>query len=195
MLASPPWDHAGQMVPHRLDVTGLGGLKLAQADHFRRDIHLGVGGPGAARSKPHASPHRRRDEPPRPIGRTARQPQPTRPGSRRGSRRASLGQPGALRTGGCVRPPGHRAGGVGWRRGTPCRRLNEHRGGIYATWLEDAGIPARVIDELMGHEATSRGGQQRGSAMGPTTGTPPRGDGRPPRHGDPATPHGGAGGR
>jgi hypothetical protein len=128
--------------------------------------------PGAARSKPHASPHRRRDEPPRPIGRTARQPQPTRPGSRRGSRRASLGQPGALRTGGCVRPPGHRAGGVGWRRGTPCRRLNEHRGGIYATWLEDAGIPARVIDELMGHEATSRGGQQRGSAMGPTTGTP-----------------------
>jgi hypothetical protein len=50
--------------------------------------------------------------------------------------------------------------------------LNEHRGGIYATWLEDAGIPARVIDELMGHEATSRGGQQRGSAMGPTTGTP-----------------------
>ena len=36
----------------------------------------------------------------------------------------------------------------------------------YATWLEDAGIPARVIDELMGHEATSRSGQQRGRAMG-----------------------------
>ena len=35
----------------------------------------------------------------------------------------------------------------------------------YATWLEDAGIPARVIDELMGHQASSRGGQ-RGSAMG-----------------------------
>jgi integrase len=35
----------------------------------------------------------------------------------------------------------------------------------YATWLEDAGIPARVIDELMGHEASARG-QQRGSAMG-----------------------------
>jgi hypothetical protein len=32
--------------------------------------------------------------------------------------------------------------------------------------LEDAGIPARVIDEVMGHEATSRVGQQRGSAMG-----------------------------
>jgi integrase len=36
----------------------------------------------------------------------------------------------------------------------------------YATWLKDAGIPARVIDELMGHEATGRSGQQRGSAMG-----------------------------
>jgi integrase len=36
----------------------------------------------------------------------------------------------------------------------------------YATWLEDAGIPARVIDELMGHEATGRTGQHRGSAMG-----------------------------
>jgi integrase len=36
----------------------------------------------------------------------------------------------------------------------------------YATWLEDAGIPTRVIDELMGHEATGRSGQQRGSAMG-----------------------------
>jgi nitrogen regulatory protein PII len=32
--------------------------------------------------------------------------------------------------------------------------------------LEDAGIPARVIDEVMGHEATGRRGQQRGSAMG-----------------------------
>jgi integrase len=36
----------------------------------------------------------------------------------------------------------------------------------YATWLEDAGIPARVIDELMGHEATGRTGQHHGSAMG-----------------------------
>jgi integrase len=36
----------------------------------------------------------------------------------------------------------------------------------YATWLEDAGIPARVIDELMGHQASSRGGHLRGSAMG-----------------------------
>jgi len=36
----------------------------------------------------------------------------------------------------------------------------------FATWLEDAGIPARVIDEVMGHEATSRTGQQHGSAMG-----------------------------
>jgi integrase len=36
----------------------------------------------------------------------------------------------------------------------------------YATWLEDAGIPARIIDELMGHEARGRGGQDRGSVMG-----------------------------
>jgi integrase len=36
----------------------------------------------------------------------------------------------------------------------------------FATWLEDDGIPARVIDELMGHEATGRGGRAWGSAMG-----------------------------
>jgi DNA-binding transcriptional ArsR family regulator len=36
----------------------------------------------------------------------------------------------------------------------------------FATWLEDDGIPARVIDELMGHEATDRGGRGLGSAMG-----------------------------
>jgi integrase len=36
----------------------------------------------------------------------------------------------------------------------------------YATWLEDAGIPARVIDELMGHEASTRGAQHLGSTMG-----------------------------
>jgi hypothetical protein len=36
----------------------------------------------------------------------------------------------------------------------------------FATWLEDAAIPARVIDELMGHEATGRGAQQLSSAMG-----------------------------
>jgi hypothetical protein len=34
----------------------------------------------------------------------------------------------------------------------------------FATWLEDAGIPSRVIDELMGHAS----GQRRdGSAIGP----------------------------
>jgi integrase len=36
----------------------------------------------------------------------------------------------------------------------------------FATWLEDAGIPARVIDELMGHQATGRSRQHQGSAMG-----------------------------
>jgi integrase len=36
----------------------------------------------------------------------------------------------------------------------------------FATWLEDAGIPARVIDEVMGHEASGHTRQQRGSAMG-----------------------------
>jgi Phage integrase family len=35
----------------------------------------------------------------------------------------------------------------------------------FATWLEDAGIPARVIDEVMGHETSGRGSQP-GSAMG-----------------------------
>jgi integrase len=39
----------------------------------------------------------------------------------------------------------------------------------FSTWLEDAGIPARVIDELMGHSGGRGGGGeegQRGSAIG-----------------------------
>jgi integrase len=35
----------------------------------------------------------------------------------------------------------------------------------YATWLEEAGIPARVIDELMGHASGHRGAGD-GSAIG-----------------------------
>jgi integrase len=35
----------------------------------------------------------------------------------------------------------------------------------FSTWLEDAGIPARVIDELMGHAGGDRGGRE-GSAIG-----------------------------
>jgi integrase len=35
----------------------------------------------------------------------------------------------------------------------------------FATWLEDGGIPARVIDELMGHQAGRRG-ERDGSAIG-----------------------------
>jgi integrase len=37
---------------------------------------------------------------------------------------------------------------------------------IFSTWLEDAGIPARVIDELMGHQASGRAGRHPGSAIG-----------------------------
>ena len=36
----------------------------------------------------------------------------------------------------------------------------------FSTWLEDAGIPARVIDELMGHQASGRTGRYPGSAIG-----------------------------
>ena len=36
----------------------------------------------------------------------------------------------------------------------------------FSTWLEDAGIPARVIDELMGHQASGRSGRHQASAMG-----------------------------
>ena len=36
----------------------------------------------------------------------------------------------------------------------------------FSTWLEGAGIPARVIDEVMGHQASGRAGRHRGSAIG-----------------------------
>jgi integrase len=36
----------------------------------------------------------------------------------------------------------------------------------FSTWLEDAGIPARVIDELMGHERGRRGELEGGSRIG-----------------------------
>jgi integrase len=36
----------------------------------------------------------------------------------------------------------------------------------FSTWLEDAGIPARVIDELMGHERGRRGELDGGSRIG-----------------------------
>ena len=36
----------------------------------------------------------------------------------------------------------------------------------FSTWLEDAGMPARVIDELMGHQASGRAGRHPGSAIG-----------------------------
>jgi integrase len=36
----------------------------------------------------------------------------------------------------------------------------------FSTWLEDAGIPARVIDELMGHERSRRDDLEGGSRIG-----------------------------
>jgi len=36
----------------------------------------------------------------------------------------------------------------------------------FSTWLEDTGIPARVIDELMGHERSRRGDLENGSRIG-----------------------------
>jgi integrase len=36
----------------------------------------------------------------------------------------------------------------------------------FSTWLEDAGIPARVIDELMGHQRSRRGELEGGSRIG-----------------------------
>ena len=42
-----------------------------------------------------------------------------------------------------------------------------HMQDTFATWLEDAGIPVRVIGELMGHRAARAGGAEaRGSAIG-----------------------------
>jgi integrase len=35
----------------------------------------------------------------------------------------------------------------------------------FATWLEDGAVPARVIDELMGHQADRRG-EREGSMIG-----------------------------
>jgi hypothetical protein len=43
----------------------------------------------------------------------------------------------------------------------------------FATWLEDAGIPARVIDEVMGHEAPAASASSGAVLWAPTTGTPP----------------------
>jgi integrase len=36
----------------------------------------------------------------------------------------------------------------------------------FSTWLEDAGVPARAIDELMGHERSRRGDLDGGSRIG-----------------------------
>jgi integrase len=36
----------------------------------------------------------------------------------------------------------------------------------FPTWLEDEGIPARVIDELMGHQRSRHGELEGGSRIG-----------------------------
>jgi integrase len=36
----------------------------------------------------------------------------------------------------------------------------------FSTWLEDAGIPARVIDELMGHQRSRHGELDGGTRIG-----------------------------
>ncbi len=43
----------------------------------------------------------------------------------------------------------------------------------FSTWLEDAGIPARVIDELMGHRRSRHGEWTAAAGSAPATGTPP----------------------
>jgi len=45
------------------------------------------------------------------------------------------------------------------------RRVHDFRH-ILSTWLEDAGIPARVIDELMGHQRSRHGELDGGSRIG-----------------------------
>ena len=44
----------------------------------------------------------------------------------------------------------------------------------FSTWLEDAGIPGRVIDELMGTSAAAMLRSTAGVALAPATGTPRR---------------------
>jgi hypothetical protein len=43
---------------------------------------------------------------------------------------------------------------------------------IFSTCLEEAGIPARVIDELMGHQRTATAISTVKAGLGPATGTP-----------------------
>jgi integrase len=44
----------------------------------------------------------------------------------------------------------------------------------FSTWLEDAGIPARVIDELMAMSGAAAGSSRAGAALVRGTATPPR---------------------
>src|SRR5262245_66509301 len=57
-----------------------------------------------------------------------------------------------------------------WRRPAPTSQILTCVGlmtcGTFATWLEDAAIPSRVIDELMGHTSGRPDHAAGGSPMG-----------------------------
>jgi hypothetical protein len=62
-------------------------------------------------------------------------------------------------------PPRLPAGGGPGRAARPGPHGPHDLRHTFATWLEDGGIPARVIDELMGHQAGRRG-EREGSMIG-----------------------------
>jgi integrase len=96
----------------------------------------------------------------------ARAPRPARP-------RERAGLPVAIPRGNPLRPPLRLPAAVrqatrhGYLVGLDLRGPHDLRH-TFATWLEDDGIPTRVIDELMGHATTRRPSwaSDRGTAMG-----------------------------
>jgi hypothetical protein len=62
-------------------------------------------------------------------------------------------------------PPRLPAGGGPGRAARPGSAWPHDLRHTFATWLEDGGVPARVLDELMGHQAGRRG-EHEGSMIG-----------------------------